>query len=309
MGDAWGGFTTAQMDHERELRQKIPTHITVTLDLKWIDSIARAKLDINETTIVFEYPEQYYLDLDLKYKCDQENGTAKFDKNKKKLVIKLPVVGLTEESQKIVDQHYQKYVVEQQERLKELELQGEAVKSDAKPEGETGDAGKSKEDDPELRQAALNQLQNMASQEGVSSKVLKTSPLLGGDSEVLHDEYNLERDTEHLKQSLYADHDEDDVNGDAGGQDGEMLQKAKKQDFLKVYQEGKDSENAGEQAPESRLLKDGQVRIRRDEDENGGSEIAGDEPTKQPVIEELSSTVFTDKKAAHDAVNEMKKKE
>jgi hypothetical protein len=57
----------------------------------------------------------------------------------------------------------------------------------------------------------------MASQAGVSSKVLKTSPLLGGDSEVLHDEYNLERDTEHLKQNLFADDDEDDVKGDAGG--------------------------------------------------------------------------------------------
>lgn len=44
----------------------------MTLDLKWIDSIKRAKLDINDTTIVFEYPEQYYLDLDLKYKCDKD---------------------------------------------------------------------------------------------------------------------------------------------------------------------------------------------------------------------------------------------
>lgn len=132
MGDAWGGFTTAQMDHDREMRQKVPTHITVTLDLKWIDSIKRAKLDINESTIVFEYPEQYYLDLDLKYKCDPEQGSAKFDKTTRKLVIKMPVVGLTEAAQALVDQHYQKYVVEQQERLKQLELQGEVTKSDAK---------------------------------------------------------------------------------------------------------------------------------------------------------------------------------
>ena len=47
--------------------------------------------------------------------------------------------------------------------------------------------------------------------------MLKTSPLLGGDSEVLHDEYNLERDTDYLKQDLFADNDEDDVKGDAGG--------------------------------------------------------------------------------------------
>lgn len=71
------------MDHESQLRQKIPTHITVTLNLKWIDSIKNANLDINESTIVFEVPNKYYLDLDLKYKCDQEQGTAKFDKTKR----------------------------------------------------------------------------------------------------------------------------------------------------------------------------------------------------------------------------------
>lgn len=268
MGDAWGGFSTAQMDHEREMRQKVPTSITVTLDLKWIESIKRAKLDINESTIVFEYPEQYYLDLDLKYKCDPDQGSAKFDKTKRKLVITMPVVGLTEASQKLVDQHYQKYVVEQQERLKELELQGEAGKSDAKADGEADAADKSNDDDPELRQAALDQLQSMASQEGVGQKVLKASPLLGGDSEVLHDEYNLERDTEHLKQNLFADNDEDDVKGDASGQNGEVLNKSKKQDFLKVYQEDKGGEKGSQQEEESGMLKDGQVRFKREEQEN-----------------------------------------
>ena len=126
VGDAWGGYSTAQMTHEKELRQKVPTHVTVTMNLKWIDSIKNAKLDINESTIVFEYPDQYYLDLDLKYKCDQEQGSAKFDKAKRELVIKLPVVGLTEESQRVVDEHYQKFVLEQEERIENLELQGQA---------------------------------------------------------------------------------------------------------------------------------------------------------------------------------------
>ena len=225
------------MDHEREMRQKIPTHITVTLDLKWIDSIKRAKLDINESTIVFEYPEQYYLDLDLKYKCDPDQGSAKFDKVKRKLDIKMPVVGLTGDSQKLVDQHYQKYVVEQQERFKVLELQKEPGKAGAKGAEDKEGAEQSKEEDEELHQAALNQLQNMASQEGVSSKVLKTSPLLGGDSEVLHDQFNFEENTDHFKQNLYADNDEDDVNGDAGGaiRAGHDLGNGKKSDFLKVY--------------------------------------------------------------------------
>ena len=57
MGDAWGGYQTAEMEHESMLRKKIPTHLTVTINLKWIDSIKNAKLDINQETILFEYPE------------------------------------------------------------------------------------------------------------------------------------------------------------------------------------------------------------------------------------------------------------
>jgi len=45
-----------------------------------VDSIKLAKLEINEQTILFEYPEIYYLDIDLKYKCDPNQGNAKFDK-------------------------------------------------------------------------------------------------------------------------------------------------------------------------------------------------------------------------------------
>ena len=98
MGDAWGGYTTAKIDHEKAMRQKIPTHITITLNLKWAESMKNANLDINESTLVFDYPELYYLDLNLKYKCDPDNGTAKFDKTKKTMTIKMPVVGLTEDS-------------------------------------------------------------------------------------------------------------------------------------------------------------------------------------------------------------------
>ena len=80
------------------MKQHIPTHLTVTMNLKWIDSIKDANLDINDTTILFEYPDNYYLDLNLKYKCDPAQGSAKFDKTKKTLTIKMPVVGLTEDS-------------------------------------------------------------------------------------------------------------------------------------------------------------------------------------------------------------------
>ena len=70
------------MKHEAMLKKKIPESLTVTINLKWVESIKNAKLDINEFSLVFEYPELYYLDLNLKYKVDSENGNAKFDKSK-----------------------------------------------------------------------------------------------------------------------------------------------------------------------------------------------------------------------------------
>jgi hypothetical protein len=88
-----------------------------------------------------------------------------------------------------------------------------------------------------------------------------------------------------------------------------VLEKGKKQDFLKVYDESKDAKKAGEQTEESGLLKDGQVRIRREEQENGGADANEADSEHQPVIEELSSTVFTDKKKAEQAVIETKKVE
>ena len=79
-----------------------------------------AKLDINETTLVFSYPNLYYLDLNLKYKCDANNGNAKFDKNKKTLTIRLPIIGLTEDSKQILEEQYRVFTEQQKKRLEEL---------------------------------------------------------------------------------------------------------------------------------------------------------------------------------------------
>jgi hypothetical protein len=84
-----------------------------------------AKLDINESTLVFEYPGLYYLDLNLKYVVNPSEGNAKFDKQKKTLNIKLPVIGSTPDSQKVLDRDYQDYLQREQERqeyLKRLEI-------------------------------------------------------------------------------------------------------------------------------------------------------------------------------------------
>lgn len=93
MGDSWGGYTTSKMDHEKMMRARIPTEVTITINLKWADSMKGSNLDINEGTLLFEIPDLYYLDIQLRYKVDQDSGSAKFDKTKKVLKIVLPVTG------------------------------------------------------------------------------------------------------------------------------------------------------------------------------------------------------------------------
>ena len=78
------------------MRSRIPTHITIDINLKWADNMKGSNLDINEGTLIFEIPELYYLDIMLKYKVDQDSGSAKFDKTKKILKIVLPVTGQNE---------------------------------------------------------------------------------------------------------------------------------------------------------------------------------------------------------------------
>jgi len=77
---------------------KIPNELTITINVPHVDSMKAAHLDINESSLVFEYPNLYYLDLNLKYKCNSAKGHAKFDKSKKTLTIRVPVEGLTEDS-------------------------------------------------------------------------------------------------------------------------------------------------------------------------------------------------------------------
>ena len=77
----------------------------------------QSKLDINETSLVFEYPCLYYLDLNLKYKCDPSRGNAKYDKTKKTLTIRVPVTGLTEDSQKVFEENYKTFKERQEKKI------------------------------------------------------------------------------------------------------------------------------------------------------------------------------------------------
>lgn len=96
--DCWEGFNNNESFLEQNPALKVPKELTVTISVPHVESMKQAKLDINETSLIFEYPGLYYLDLNLKYVCESNKGTAKFDKTKKTLTIRVPVTGLTEDS-------------------------------------------------------------------------------------------------------------------------------------------------------------------------------------------------------------------
>lgn len=87
----------------------LPSEITVTIYVKFIESLKAATLDINDSTLMFKYPEVYYLDINLCYKVDKLNGNAKFDKNKKTLTVRVPVTGSTDDSAKVLEKHFKDY--------------------------------------------------------------------------------------------------------------------------------------------------------------------------------------------------------
>jgi dynein assembly factor 2 len=125
MMDAWEGHKGTVEEGVLQKKHQLPVELNVTIFATFADGMRDAKLDINESTLVFEYPNLYYLDLDLKYVVNPNEGQAKFDKTKKTLNIRLPVVGSTADSQKVIDRDYQEYLQREKERqdyLKRLEI-------------------------------------------------------------------------------------------------------------------------------------------------------------------------------------------
>ncbi len=58
------------------------------------------------------------------YKVDKAAGSAKFDKNRKTLTIRVPVIGSTDDSQRVLEEHYRAYkesLAQRNEQLKMLE--------------------------------------------------------------------------------------------------------------------------------------------------------------------------------------------
>jgi len=107
--DTWEGHKSAAEGSKIEKLHILPSEITVTIYVKFIESLKAATLDINDSTLMFKYPDVYYLDINLMYKVDKLAGSAKFDKTKKTLTVRVPVTGSTEDSQKVLDKHFKDY--------------------------------------------------------------------------------------------------------------------------------------------------------------------------------------------------------
>lgn len=83
---------TSELDSKMNLT--VPKELIVTVDLPLLRSAEEATLDVTprKLYLVSESPAKYKLDVTLPYSVDELNGSAKFDKTKRRLIITLPVV-------------------------------------------------------------------------------------------------------------------------------------------------------------------------------------------------------------------------
>eukprot|EP00357_Protocruzia_adherens_P016078 CAMPEP_0115012540 /NCGR_PEP_ID=MMETSP0216-20121206/24806_1 /TAXON_ID=223996 /ORGANISM="Protocruzia adherens, Strain Boccale" /LENGTH=731 /DNA_ID=CAMNT_0002381633 /DNA_START=194 /DNA_END=2389 /DNA_ORIENTATION=- len=70
---------------------KYPKRLTLTIELPRIKSAKEAVLDVQEKALILEVGKKYYLDIKLPYAVIESEGTAKFDKTKKRLAVTLPI--------------------------------------------------------------------------------------------------------------------------------------------------------------------------------------------------------------------------
>ncbi|KAL5009024.1 hypothetical protein ScPMuIL_014605 [Solemya velum] len=71
-----------------------PKEVIIKIELPLLSSASQGNLDVFDDRILFEskHPAAYKLDLKLPYPVDDENGSAKFDKSKRCLIVTLPVI-------------------------------------------------------------------------------------------------------------------------------------------------------------------------------------------------------------------------
>lgn len=99
------GVEFHEMTHEADakLNVTIPSELVVTIDLPLLNTTQDANLDVTSKRIhlLSEKPARYRLDVNLPYNVVDENGSARFDKAKRQLIIVLPVV--PEKKLRIID--------------------------------------------------------------------------------------------------------------------------------------------------------------------------------------------------------------
>ena len=196
MGEHWEGHKDSSEGQNLKKMHKLPTELTVTIYVKWIESLKAATLDINDTTLMFKYPEVYYLDINLMYKVDKLNGSAKFDKSKKTLTIRVPVIGSTDESQKVLDMHYRDFLESQEKSkagLKNLQMSKMDEEMELRRLKKKGVNKESTADDEEDQEnTADNQVPDLMSQFEEAGAGVSKPRVLMSEPDQIHDNYNVD---------------------------------------------------------------------------------------------------------------------
>lgn len=103
MGDCWEAPNDVLQD------RKFPISIRITILTPHIETMKDAELDINDDTLLFKVPDTYDLMLSFKYRVDPDKGSATFEKDKKRLVIDMPIVGVTEVTHEIMKKEKEQF--------------------------------------------------------------------------------------------------------------------------------------------------------------------------------------------------------
>ncbi|EEB12373.1 conserved hypothetical protein [Pediculus humanus corporis] len=81
-------------DKNAKINCAIPKELIIEINLPMLNSTQNVNLDIMEKSLhlVCEKPSKYKLDIQLPYSVSEETGNAKFDKERKLLIVTLPVI-------------------------------------------------------------------------------------------------------------------------------------------------------------------------------------------------------------------------
>lgn len=81
-------------DRNAKINAAIPKDLVIEVNLPLLNSSKNVTLDVMEKSLhlICDKPSKYKLDIQLPYSVNEETGNAKFDKDRKMLIITLPVV-------------------------------------------------------------------------------------------------------------------------------------------------------------------------------------------------------------------------